>query len=191
MGRGEWLSRQTAGLGPGLILRVLPRSPLLSHWHDNGNHGPQKETNKERQVFNARAICQFSLGPFQEPRGVTAGAEEGVGRGRHENRSWEKQSPCEKKLRRAGARVDGWRAPEGPFSQAVNRSTTPSPMGLLSVAKHCTRYSQNMLLTEDFKYTNHKKRSPEWSSNLQATCLCKDYTGFVFFRSQTVLNTVV
>lgn len=78
--------------------------PLLSHCHDNGKHGPQKDTKKGGHVFNARAICQFSLGSFQERGKVKAGAEKGVCRGGQKNHSWEKQLQYEKK---GGRQTDG------------------------------------------------------------------------------------
>ena len=82
------LSKQTVEPGSGLTLRTLLRSPLPLDWHDNRNHGPQKETHKGRQAFNAGAICQFSLGSFQELKEAKAGAEKEGLQGRAEKKSF-------------------------------------------------------------------------------------------------------
>lgn len=71
------LPRQTAKLGPGLIFRTVFCFSLLAPRHDNGDQRTQKVTNKGRQGFKARAICQFSLASFQELSQVKAGAGKG------------------------------------------------------------------------------------------------------------------
>lgn len=66
----------------------------------------------------------------------------------------------------------------------------PPPMGLLSVAEHLPRYSQNMLLTEGFIYTEHKKRSPERSSHDEPPAFAKIVLGLDSLGHK-LLNTVV
>lgn len=84
MGSFLGLPEQTVEPGSGLTLRTLVHSPLPLDWHDSGNHGPQKETHKGRQALNTGAICQFSLGSFQELKGAKAEAEKGGLQGRAE-----------------------------------------------------------------------------------------------------------
>lgn len=189
------LSKQIAPPGPGLIFRTLlgvsPTAGLAWQWKPRA----QKETHKGRHVFNARAICQFSLGSFQELRGAKAGAEKGVCRGGQKNHSREKQLQYEKDQRRFGAGVDEWKESQGPSSQALNRSTAPSPMGLLSVAKHFKCYSQNMLLREDLIYTNRQKKNKTptpsrgvfWSLTWKAKppAFAEIMLGFLSFGSKT------
>lgn len=171
--------------------RGPPTAGLAWQWKPRA----QKETHKGRHVFNARAICQFSLGSFQELRGAKAGAEKGVCRGGQKNHSREKQLQYEKDQRRFGAGVDEWKESQGPSSQALNRSTAPSPMGLLSVAKHFKCYSQNMLLREDLIYTNRQKKNKTptpsrgvfWSLTWKAKppAFAEIMLGFLSFGSKT------
>lgn len=65
--------------------------------------GHKRRPTKEDKVSNARAICQFSSGSFQDLGEVKAGAEKGVCRGGQKNHSQEKQLQYEKNQRRFGA----------------------------------------------------------------------------------------
>lgn len=107
---------------------LAPTVTLAWQWKPRGH---RRRPTKEDTVFNARAICQFSLGPFQGSSGVKAGAEKGVCRGGYKNHSWGvgEQLQYEKNQRRVGAWVDEWGAFEGRSSWALNRFTAPSPMG--------------------------------------------------------------
>lgn len=134
LGARGWVTIQRPAL-------PAPTVPSARQWKP----GPPKETEKGRHVFMARAICQFSFGPFQGRSGAPAAAEEGPV-GSAQASLPEKQSPREKNHRREAPRGPNGGHP-GPLLRALY---PPSRVGLLSAAKHSKCYSQNMLLGEDF-----------------------------------------
>ena len=151
-------------------------------------HGPQKGTHKGRQASNAGAICQFSLGSFQELKEAEAGAEKGGLQGRAEKKSFTGKAIAIWKEAKKVWSLDGWcmGSPDPP-PELSRDPLAPSLVGLLWAAEHFKCYSQNPLSREDLIYMNHKKTPcrgvfwlPPWKA--QATCLCKDYVGVSFFR---------